>query len=268
MRIHRFLRIDRGTAEKLLDGRPLGPDAGHEALVDLLATLAAPPAHGEQAGESAAMDAFRETPLSPVQHSRSRPMTTAAPVRRRSAKALVAALALTALSGVAVAAGTGHLPGVQGGNPAVAPRTTGPTAGVTDAPDVGGATATADADPATTALCEAYAASTGGDRAKKLAGPAFSGLVRVAGGKGKVTAYCAAVLHGKHHTAKGTKTAGHAGGSVKARAAKPTHGAATPHPSHSPKATKTPKTPRATKTTGATAKKASAAATGHPSGTG
>jgi hypothetical protein len=260
MRIHRFLRIDRGTAEKLLDGRPLGPDAGHDALVDLLATLAAPPADGEQAGESAAMDAFRETRLSPVQHSRSRPMTTAAQVRRRSAKALVAALAVTALSGVAVAAGTGHLPGVKGGHPAAAPRTTGPTAGATGTPNTGGPTATADADPATTALCEAYTASTAADRAKKLAAPAFSGLVRVAGGTGKVTAYCAAVLHGKHHPAKDTKTPGHAGGSTKAgKAAKPTHGSAKAHPSHSPKATKT---------TGAAAKKASAAATGHPSGTG
>ncbi|WP_127355407.1 hypothetical protein [Actinacidiphila soli] len=257
MRIHRFMRMDRATVEKLLDGRPLGPDAGHDALVDLLATLAAPPADGEQAGESAAMDAFRKTRLNPVQHSRSRPMTTAAQARRRSVKALVAALAVTAVSGVAVAAGTGHLPGVKGGNSAVASPTPGRTTG---APNAGGATATADADPATTALCEAYAASTGADRAKKLAGPAFSGLVRVAGGKGKVAAYCAAVLHGKHHAAKDTKTPGHAGSSAKtSKAAKPTHGPATAHPSHSPKATKT---------SGAAAKQASAAATGHPSGTG
>jgi hypothetical protein len=187
-------------------------------------------------------------------------MTTAAQARRRSVKALVAALAVTAVSGVAVAAGTGHLPGVKGGNSAVASPTPGRTAGVTGAPNAGGATATADTDPATTALCEAYAASTAPDRAKKLAGPAFSGLVRVAGGKGKVAAYCAAVLHGEHHAAKDTKTPGHAGSSAKtSKAAKPTHGPATAHPSHSPKATKT---------SGAAAKQASAAATGHPSGTG
>jgi hypothetical protein len=107
--------------------------------------------------------------------------------------------------------------------------------------------------PDTAAGARAASAATGHRRAD----------IRTPISGARLTAYCAAVLHGKHHPAKGTKTPGHAGDSAKA--SKPTHGSAKAHPSHSPKATKTPKP---TKTTGATAKKANAVATGHPSGTG
>lgn len=132
MRIHRTRRIDPDTAEKLVTGRPLGPDAGHDALADLLAALADPPADGEQPGERAVLAAFRERRLSPVQPlGRSRMTTAAAPARRLSAKALVAALATTAVCGVAFAAGTGHLPGVRGDGPARGPGSGGTSASTT-----------------------------------------------------------------------------------------------------------------------------------------
>src|SRR5258708_7897486 len=117
MRIHRTGRIDPDTAEKLLAGRPLGPDAGHDALADLVAALAAPAADGEQPGERAVLAAFREKRLSPVQPLGRSRMTVAAPARRLSAKALVAALATTAVCGAGVAAGAprGAVPRRRGG---------------------------------------------------------------------------------------------------------------------------------------------------------
>jgi hypothetical protein len=206
MRIHRTRRIDPDTAEKLVTGRPLGPDAGHDALVDLLAALADPPADGEQPGERAVLAAFRERRPSPVQPlGRSRMTTVAAPARRLSAKALVAAFATTAVCGVAFAAGTGHLPGVRGDGPSLGPGSGGTsastTAGATGAPgtpgvaDTGGpGSSPASAAPAFTGLCRAYTKHSVAGRAELLTKPAYADLVEAAGGTNQVAAYCATVL--------------------------------------------------------------------------
>jgi hypothetical protein len=247
MRIHRSRRIDRHVAEQLLDGRPLDAKAGHDALLDLLAAAAAAPADGEQKGEGAALAAFRETCLSPVQSFRRRPLTPVAPTRYRSAKVLAAALAVTVLGGVAVAAGTGHLPGTGGGRPAANPRSTDPGAraamtaptGTTAAPASGGVGTAAGPAPAA-GPCRTYTASAATDRAELLRDPAFTGLIRAAGGKDEVARYCTAVLESEDHGARGTAAPGSAAG------ARRTHGsAAGPTPgdagargaSHSPKGT-------------------------------
>ena len=134
MSTNRPRRIDRDAAEHLLAG-----GAARRAVwtpsPDCSPPL--PPATAaELTGEEAAVTAFREaarlaptrataplvpsTPPAPSK-PRSRPMASCAPQRFRvptrflSAKAAVAALAVTAIGGVAVAAGTGHLPVVLGG---------------------------------------------------------------------------------------------------------------------------------------------------------
>ncbi|MGF1430898.1 hypothetical protein [Kitasatospora sp. LaBMicrA B282] len=134
MSTNRSRRIDRDAAEHLLAGATDGTQGGLDALSGLLAAAAAPATEHELAGEEAAVTAFRSaarlgsistsptgtTPPVPSS-SRSRPMASCAPQRFRvptrflSARAAVAALAVTAIGGVAVAAGTGHLPTVLGG---------------------------------------------------------------------------------------------------------------------------------------------------------
>ncbi|AUG78163.1 hypothetical protein CFP65_3367 [Kitasatospora sp. MMS16-BH015] len=121
MSTNRSRRIDRATAERLLDGSVADTSGGPAALADnaalagLLAAAAAPAAGpAELPGEEQALTAFRQarrTPA-PAPAPRRRRMASTAPARAlsaKSAKALLAALALTALGGVAVAASTGNL---------------------------------------------------------------------------------------------------------------------------------------------------------------
>ncbi|MGK4581588.1 hypothetical protein [Kitasatospora sp. HPMI-4] len=139
MSTNRSRRIDPSTAERLLDGTGVGTSAGqaaltgHAALAGLLA--AARTTAGDERrtdgvlpGEEAALAAFREARRNPAPLPRRRTMASTALARAFSAKALAAAFAATALSGVAVAAGTGHLPSALGGRPArggtAAPATT------------------------------------------------------------------------------------------------------------------------------------------------
>ncbi|MBB4926668.1 hypothetical protein [Kitasatospora kifunensis] len=151
MSTNRSRRIDRDAAEQLLAGATDGTQGGSGALRELLAAAAAPGTARELSGEEAAVTAFREaaqlastspalsespspSPSSQSRSSesrsylsRSRPMTACVPQRFRvptrflGAKAAVAALAVTAIGGVAVAAGTGHLPVILGGSGHSAP---------------------------------------------------------------------------------------------------------------------------------------------------
>ncbi|MFF7637587.1 hypothetical protein ACFZB9_31255 [Kitasatospora sp. NPDC008050] len=131
MSTNRSRRIDRDAAEHLLAGAADVSPGGPGALSGLLAAAAAPATADELAGEEAAVAAFREaarlTSYSSAAQpatkpSRSRPMAACVPqgfrvpARFLGAKAVVAALAVTAIGGVAVAAGTGHLPAVLGGS--------------------------------------------------------------------------------------------------------------------------------------------------------
>ncbi|MDH6578955.1 hypothetical protein [Kitasatospora sp. MAP5-34] len=126
MSTNRSRRIDQATAEQLLGGAVVGtsagqaPVAGRTALAGLLAAATAAPVagDGELPGEQAALTAFREARRTPVAETRRRTMAGAAPTRAFSVKALIAAFAIAAFGGVAVAAGTGSLPAVLGGRPA------------------------------------------------------------------------------------------------------------------------------------------------------
>jgi hypothetical protein len=98
--------LDDDTATRLLDGALHAGDAppGYAEVAGLLGAAAAPPTPTELAGEAAARAAFRET--------RQDAPPTETERRRRRAPVLVAAgLFLVLLSGTAVAAATGSLPG-------------------------------------------------------------------------------------------------------------------------------------------------------------
>ncbi|WP_052707397.1 hypothetical protein [Streptomyces rubellomurinus] len=243
MSTNRPRRIDRDTAEQLLGGAVGGPSAGQGAsltgpdggpgqLARVLAAAAAPATAGELAGEEAALAAFREARLAP------HPVTTTAPVRRRpmatatlarafSTKAAAAVLGATALCGVAVAAGTGNLPGIGGGTPEPA-RTLGrdgaSAAGSASSPTGGSAHGASARPPGTSPsagapalvptpgspsadghgaghpaagpladLCRGFVERTGkGEHPLRVAAdPLFAQLVTEAGGADKVAEYCA-----------------------------------------------------------------------------
>jgi hypothetical protein len=201
MSTHRSNRIDRFTAERLLRGETAGPDQ----LAKLLAAAAAPAERGELAGEEAAVAAFREARLIPALQPRRRSMIKTA----LAIKVAAAALSATTVGGVALAAGTGHLPESLGG--------AAPTARPTATHDTGKASATRDKhpnaspSPSLIGLCHAYRAGAGDNSGKALDNPAFTHLITVAGGKDKVAAYCADLLKthagkapGSHPTGKPT----------------------------------------------------------------
>lgn len=143
-------------------------------------------------------------------------------------KVAAAALTATAASGVALAAGTGHLPGPLGG----AAPTDRPTATHDTRPHhTGKASTTRDGhhsaapSPSLVGLCHAYQAGAGDNPGKALGNPAFTHLITVAGGEDKVAAYCTDLI--KTHPGKAR---------VSHPAGAPTHPAATrpAHPTGAP----------------------------------
>ncbi|GAA1075465.1 hypothetical protein [Kitasatospora arboriphila] len=251
---NRSRRIDRDTAEQLLGGAAVGSEAGpasltgHAALAGLLAAAAAPPADGALPGEERAVAAFREARRTPAPQPGRATMADHARRRTFTLKALVAAFAVTAVGGVAVAAGTGNLPQALGGSPAkghapVAPDAS-PTdpasasrnghgtpsgrpapsgsAGRTDAAgspsagsQAGGSASAASALPDLAALCQVWTdRSRSGTKPRDLlAEPRMAPLVAAAGGTAKVDSYCKS---GKGRTATASPSAttgtGHDGG--------------------------------------------------------
>ncbi|WP_441245368.1 hypothetical protein [Kitasatospora sp. McL0602] len=157
MSTNRSRRIDRVAAEQLLGGGKVGSSDGPAAIADnaalagLLAAAAAAPAAGpdELPGEARALAAYRSARREPTPEPRRRTMAKTATGRAFSAKALLAALAITALGGVAVAAV--KLPAVlssPGANaPVAAPtapgRTTASGPGAGRAPGTGGGSGSA-----------------------------------------------------------------------------------------------------------------------------
>jgi hypothetical protein len=107
-------RIGRDEAERILRDAAGGPRPGQDALTAFLAVAAAPaaPAADEEfAGEEAAATAFRRARLGPPPRRR-RPLIA----RVLTVKTAVAlGFSATAIGGVALAAGTGTLPGPIGG---------------------------------------------------------------------------------------------------------------------------------------------------------
>ncbi|HEX4063267.1 MAG TPA: hypothetical protein VHY58_19820 [Streptosporangiaceae bacterium] len=99
-------RLRRPAAEQLLDGVPTGRPVGGDPLASLLAAAAAPPHTAEQAGEDAAITAFRAEHLVPASNLGRGQMIKSPLAKILTMKVGALALALGA-GGVAVAATTG-----------------------------------------------------------------------------------------------------------------------------------------------------------------
>ncbi|WP_329383150.1 hypothetical protein OG625_20840 [Streptomyces sp. NBC_01351] len=254
MSTNRSRRIDRDTAEQLLVGSGAGAAPGHDALAGLLAAVSAPADDEELPGEQAAMAAFRSARLGPVSTPVSDAVSPVSTLRKRNVLTparllgakVAAAVAAAALGGVAVAAGTGHLPAALGGGPASsapAPTVSAPAlkAGEPTSRTLAGSPEEVPADLAE--LCRAHAADGGGAQPSGvLAESRFAPLVAAAGGPAGVPAYCAPVVGGPDETPGGSPTP------------RPTDGkrGASPKPGKSdkPEATKRPEDPKPTRSPG------------------
>ena len=173
----------------LLEGTELPPGSAPELrpLAEALAELRGQPATDELEGEAGTLAAFRNQFGAPrIAHRR--PARTQPPRRRLlPVKAAAAAAALLSLGGIATAAYAGALPApVQ----RLAHDIIGaPPPGRQPAPTPSSARSVTTGDPAY-GLCTAWAhAKVHGTRRQRAV--AFSRLAAVAGGAGKVTAYCA-----------------------------------------------------------------------------
>lgn len=197
--------LDREAAEMLLrGGRPPGAPAGTGPVAGVLAAAAAPARDRELTGEAKAVAAFHVARLRPATRTR-RPALS---VTKLLAVKAALALAGVAGGGVALAAATGHLHPDAGGGPSSAglvgasatsavatPAQARPTPAGHHAPSP---------SPSLRGLCQAYTAGVGNNPGKALENPAFTALIRAAGGRGNVAAYCASLLAskpGRGHTA-------------------------------------------------------------------
>jgi hypothetical protein len=200
MSANRLRRIDRYTAEQLLQGASATRRVGGP-LADRLVAAAAPGRPHELAGEAAALTAFRAAAhLGPVPRARRTLMIRTWLAHLLTVKA-VAVLALSTAGGVALAASTGTLP-----NPLTGPATHGRGAvHATDrsttaqhSPDPSrsgkGASTAPSPSPSLVGLCHAFTAGAGADHGKARNNPAFTALATAAGGEDKVDAFCTALL--------------------------------------------------------------------------
>ncbi|MCW2861239.1 MAG: hypothetical protein JWP48_2947 [Actinoallomurus sp.] len=237
MSIHRSRRIGPFTAQRLLRGETTGPDR----LAELLATAVAPVARDGLVGEEAAISAFRDAHLAPAPQLRRQSVIKTALAKLLTIKVAAAALTATAAGGVALAAGTGHLPeSVGGAAPTAQPA---PTHGTgthhtAKASAPRGGHSSAAPSPSLVGLCHAYRAGAGDNPGKALDNPAFTHLISVAGGKDKVVAYCTGLLKAHPGKARASHPAG--APSTHPTAASPTHPTSAPsthptkptHPGH------------------------------------
>jgi hypothetical protein len=222
MNIQTRRRLDRDTAENLLNGVRGGSYADHYMLVSLLTAAAAPARPGELASEQASLAALRIARLVPTVEPRRPSMIKAMVMKILTVKAGVALATVTAAGGVALAASTGNLPtaltgaghaGVSAsasaspgaGNPSVDPSASnGKDKG--ESPGAHGSPS-----PSLVGLCHAVSAGNKTEQGKALESPAFTALITAAGGKDKVAAFCTAVLASASaepkasHPADGTK---------------------------------------------------------------
>jgi hypothetical protein len=235
-------RLDRATAERLLSGDPAAAPTGQESLAHLLAAAAAPGRHRELAGEQAAMVAFRTAHRVPPTQQRSRSMISLALGKILTAKA-VAVVAATTIGGVAVAAGTGHLPTqhrpeASSQSQGAETSETGPETGEAARAKARSHTAAGTPSPSMVGLCRAYAAGEKASHGKALDNPAFTALVTASGGKAKVSAWCTTLLaQEKAEHSAGSPTQSSTGHST--AGPHPT-GAPTEHPTGHPTPTTTP----------------------------
>lgn len=227
-------RIDPITAERLVGNARAGTHSS-DPLATVLAAAAAPARPDELARAEAVVDAFRAANLVRPPQSRRRSMLSTTLAKLATAKAAVAVIAVSG-GGIALAAGSGHLPGVSGStqHPTARPdASTTASHHSTHSAGAGRSAASGAAaarnstphgspSPNLRGLCTAFTAGVGDNPGKALDNPAFTVLINTAGGKDQVANYCSTLLgaaHGKPST--------HPSG-------KPTHGAPAPHPTGAP----------------------------------
>jgi hypothetical protein len=166
-----------------------------------------------------------------------------------------AALVLAAVGGggVALAAGSGHLPGVGGPDQHAGDRVTTSVSGSAHASSghsaaAQGSGAAAAATPASRpatpngspspnlrGLCMAYSAGVAGNPGKALANPAFTVLITTAGGKDQVAGYCTTLLASPAGAAASTHPGSTAHPEPSTRTSHPTAPEDTPsHPNPAP----------------------------------
>jgi hypothetical protein len=200
-------RLDRLAAELLVSGMWAGGRVGSDPLADLLAATAVSARDGELAGEEAAVMAFRGAHLSPTPELRRRSVVKTALAKLATAKVAIALIAVGG-GGVALAAGSGNLPGV--GSPDNHPTGRPSTSHAASAQASHSTAAAAESkksaeaskshspsgtpSPNLNGLCTAFNAGAGDNPGKALDNPAFTVLVTAAGGKDNVADYCTTVL--------------------------------------------------------------------------
>lgn len=192
MRKHRPLRMDRSTAERLLDGAAVDPRHAPDALVRLLAAARATAHPGELVGEHTIMDAFRAAHLDLALQPRRRSMLEIALAKLLTLKVAAATLVgVAATGGVALAAANGVLPNPLNSGHGAKPSTHASGAASVDAdkPEAKGSPS-----PSLVGLCRAFTAGAGDNPGKALENPAFSVLITTAGGKEEVAEYCDTLL--------------------------------------------------------------------------
>lgn len=210
MSTNRSRRIDRDAAEQLLRGAVGGPSAGQGdsltgpdgpgPVARVLAAAAAPATAGELTGEEAALAAFREARLTsePVVTTpvRRRSMATAALARAFSTKAAATVLGATALCGVAVAAGTGNIPALGGGEPSEPAHTLTGTDGTTGATTSGSAPGSATVVPSPGASAHQSGTPSAGPQAGGPSAVPNPGIPSADGRGAEVPAPLALLCHG------------------------------------------------------------------------
>lgn len=210
MNAYKSPRIDRRTAERLLDQVRTGTLTGQPPLAALLAAAAVPGRPQELTGEQYIATAFRTAPATPAPQPGRLSVIKSAVAKVLTVK-VMAILGTTAAGGVALAATTGALPnpltgtshGVSAGLSAApdasesgaAHRSAAPNASKgADESDAKGANASHAPSPSLVGLCHAYSAGNKTEQGKALENPAFTVLITTAGGKDKVDQYCKVVL--------------------------------------------------------------------------
>jgi hypothetical protein len=188
MSTHRGDRVDRRTAERLLDSAAAGRPVGPKPLVRLVRAATLPGRPGELAGEDRAVTAFRGAQFAPVAARRRTLKATLAKLVTVKIAALVGALAI---GGVALAAGTGALPNL----PHVGPASHGPSVHPTGTPPGSDRShPRSSPSPALVGPCHAWLASVADNPGKAPDNPAFGALITAAGGRERVQQYCVELL--------------------------------------------------------------------------
>jgi hypothetical protein len=205
MNVQTRSRLDRDTAEDLLNGGQAGAYTGHRLLAALLAAAGGPVRPVELAGEQTLLAALRITLSSPAYEPRRSSMIKTAVMKLLTVKVGVAVATATAAGGLATAAATGNLPATLTGSDQAGPGT------ATDGWHAGGKLSPAPSaskgkdqedprgpqgspSPSLVGLCHAVSAGNKTEHGKALQNPAFTSLITAAGGPDKVAAFCSALL--------------------------------------------------------------------------